>query len=65
MTTAAATAASTVISPYLSGKLALQAQQVAAVMGAKLSSKSKLVTSTSSHNNKSILKVEFLKIPIY
>jgi hypothetical protein len=53
--------ASTVVSPYLSGKLALQAQQVAAVMGATPSSKSKLLTSTSSHNNKSTLKVEFLK----
>ena len=59
-----AAAASTVVSPYLSGKLALQAQQVAAVMGATPSSKSKLVTQSSSQN-KSILKVEFLiQLPI-
>ena len=55
-----AAAARTVVSPYLSGKLALQAQQVTAVMGATPSSKSKLVTQSSSQNNKTILKVEFL-----
>ena len=59
-----AAAARTVVSPYLSGKLALQAQQVTAVMGATPSSKSKLVTQSSSQN-KSILKVEFLiQLPI-